>query len=101
MEIQGSVEIGRSKEVVFAYMNEPKNYVKWESGVIEHELTSEGPVGVGSKGRRVQSFMGTDESTWEITEFEENKVVAVTFESPGGSPEIFGGTSRAQATGPG
>ena len=64
------------------------------------ELTSEGPVGVGSKGRRAQSFLGTDESTWEITEYEENKVVAITFES-GRFSEIFSGTSRAPATGPG
>ena len=69
-EISGSLEIGRPAADVFAYLSDVKNNIEWESSVVEMELTSEGPIGVGSKGRRVEKFMGTEEGTWEITEFE-------------------------------
>ena len=71
----------RSAEDVFAYLSDVKNNMDWEKDVVEMEYTSEGPVGIGSTGRRVEKFMGTEESTWEITDYEENKHVAVTFAS--------------------
>ena len=80
-EIRGSIDIGRPVEDVFAYLKDSKNNVEWESNVVEMELTSEGPIGVGSKGRRVEKIMGTDEGAWEITEYEENKAIAMSFES--------------------
>ena len=82
MEIKISIDVGRSAEEVFMYLNDVKNNVQWEKEVVEMEYTSEGPVGVGSTGRRVEKFMGTEVSTWEITEYEENKHVAVEFASP-------------------
>ena len=82
MEIKGSVDIQRPVEEVFEYMNEPKNNLEWETGVLEMELTSEGPLGVGSRGRRVENYgMGTDESTWVITKHEPNKFIAMDYES--------------------
>ena len=81
MEIKGTIDIQRPVEAAFDYMNEPKNNLEWETGVLEMEYTTEGPVGVGSKGRRVENYMGRDEGTWEITEYEENKRVAIVFES--------------------
>ena len=82
MELERSVDIGRPAEDVFAYLMDVKNNIQWEKSVVEMEYTSEGPVGVGSTGRRVEKMMGTDESDWEITEYEENKRVAMKFESP-------------------
>ena len=79
-EIEGTIEIGRPVEEVFAYVTEPKNTPEWESGV-EQELTSEGPMGIGSKGRRVETFMGRDESVWEVTEWKPNELWAAKFES--------------------
>ena len=78
--LKGNIEIGRLVEEVFAYVTEPKNAQKWESGV-EAELTSEGPIGVGSKGRRVESFMGRHESVWEVTHWEPNELWGAKFES--------------------
>ncbi len=80
-EIKGSVDVQRPVEEVFAYLTDPSNNLKWEKGVLEMELTSEGPVGVGSKGRRVENYMGRDEGTYEITEFETNKGFSFRFES--------------------
>jgi len=58
----------------------------WESGV-EEKLTSEGPVGIGSKGRRVGTFMGGDELVWEVTEWKPSEPAAYRFESD----KIIGG----------
>jgi uncharacterized protein YndB with AHSA1/START domain len=80
-EIRGTIDIARPVEDVFAYLKEPKKNVEWESAVVESEMTSEGPIGVGSKGRRVEKTMGTDEGVWEITQFEENKLIEMGFES--------------------
>ena len=82
MEVKISIDVNRSAEDVFAYLSDVKNNVQWEKAVVEMEYTSEGPVGVGSTGRRVEKYWGTDESTWEVTEYEENKHAAVKFESP-------------------
>ena len=80
-ELRGSIDIGRPVEDVFAYLTDVKNNLDWESGVVESELTSDGPIGVGSKGRRVEKFFGTGKSTWEVTEYDANKRAAVRFES--------------------
>ena len=80
-ELRGSVDILRPVEDVFAFLSEPKNNLQWESGVVEMELTTEGPLGLGSKGRRVEKQLGTDKGTWEITEHVPNESLAMTFES--------------------
>ena len=81
MELKISIDVQRTAADVFAYVNDVKNNVEWEKEVVEMEYTSEGPVGVGSTGRRVEKYMGTEESTWEITEYEENQRVGVAFAS--------------------
>ena len=81
IELTGSVDVGKPAGEVFAYLSEPKNSLEWESALIDVELTSDGPVDLGSKGRRVEKYVGTDESTWEITEYAQDKTIAMTFES--------------------
>ena len=78
--LKGTIEISCPVEDVFAYVTEPKNTQEWESGV-EEELTSESPIGVGSKGRRVETFMGRDESVWQVTEWKPNEMAAFKYES--------------------
>ena len=80
-ELKGSVDILRPTEDVFAYLSDPKNNLQWETGVEENELTTEGPLAVGSKGRRVETRAGRDEGTWEITEHVTNETLSMTFES--------------------
>ena len=53
MELERSIHIGRPVGDVFASLTDVKNNVDWESNVVKMEYTSEGPVGVGSTGRRV------------------------------------------------
>ena len=80
-DIKGTIEIDRPVEAVWEYVAEPKNSMQWESGVEEMELTTEGPVRVGSKGRRVETYMGRDEAVWEVTEWIPNKRAFIKFES--------------------
>ena len=80
-EIKGTIEIGRPVEEVFTYYSDPKSSLEWERGVEVNELTSEGPMGVGSKGRRVETFMGRDEYVWEVTEWKPNELMAIKAES--------------------
>ena len=77
----GTIEIGRPVEEVFAYIAEPKNNLEWEKGVEVNEWTSEGPIGVGSKGRRVDNDFGRDEYVWEVTEWKPNELWAMKDES--------------------
>ena len=78
--LKGTIEISRPVAEVFTYVTEPKNTQEWERGA-EQELTSEGPIGLGSKGRRVETFMGRDESAREVTEWTPNEQAAFKFES--------------------
>ena len=81
-EVEGSVVISRPVEDVFAYVSDPQNDTKWQTGMIVSEFTSEGGPRVGAKGRSVEKIWGTEESTWELTEYEQNKAFAMSFESP-------------------
>ena len=75
---ENSVVINRPVEEVFAFMSDVEKAAQYESGVEERVLTSEGPLGVGSAGRDISRFLGRRrESTWEVTEFEPNKRVAI------------------------
>ena len=77
IKIEQSVVINRPVEEVFAYLSKAENATNWQSGVLESEQTSEGPVDVGTTSRVVRKLLGRRiESTSEITEFEQNKMVA-------------------------
>jgi uncharacterized membrane protein len=69
-----SVVINRPVEEVFEYMLDIHKVAQWRSGLVESEKTSEGPTGVGSTWREVETFLGRKmDSTNEMTEFEANK----------------------------
>jgi uncharacterized membrane protein len=73
-KVEASVVINRPVEEVFAFMSDVKNWLKWQSGMLEAEQSSEGPVGVGSTSRGVNQFLGRRmEWTSEITAYELNK----------------------------
>ena len=68
--LSARVDISRPIADVFAFLDEPANDLKWISGLVVSEQTSEGSVSVGTTGRRVNQFMGRRiETTWELTEY--------------------------------
>jgi uncharacterized protein YndB with AHSA1/START domain len=73
-----SVVINRPVEEVFAFATNPEKEPLWNASMEESEITSEGPIGVGSTVRSVSRVMGRPaESTWEVTEYEVNVKKAV------------------------
>jgi uncharacterized membrane protein len=84
-----SVDINRPIAEVSAFVAEPKNWLKWESGLVVSEQTSDGPVGVGTTGHRVNQFMGRRiETTWEVTEYAPD--VRAAFKSTSGDMSYTG-----------
>jgi uncharacterized protein YndB with AHSA1/START domain len=43
---------------LFAFLADPSNLPAWQTGILSAELTSQPPVGVGSKARVVRQLMG-------------------------------------------
>ena len=73
-----SVVIERPVEEVFAFATNPEKEPMWNTSMEESEITSEGPIGVGTTVRSVSRMMGrTAETTWEVTEYEVNRKKAV------------------------
>ena len=72
--MEASVVINRPVDEVFAYMADVRNWPQWNSGMLEGEQTSAGPVGVGTTFRGVNQFLGRRmEWTSEVTEYEPNR----------------------------
>ena len=89
LRFSASVDISRPIAEVSAFLDDPKSALKWVSDVVVSEQTSEGPIGVGTTGRRVSQFMGRRfESTWEITEYAPQGRVA--FKSTSGNMSYAG-----------
>jgi len=71
IKLESSVVINRPIEEVFEFADNPENEPLWQQATQEAELSSEGPMGVGTTLRRVTRFLGrTIESTSEVTEYE-------------------------------
>ncbi len=83
-----SVWIDRPVEEVFDFATNPEKEPLWNEAMQESEITSEGPMGVGTRVRSVSRVLGrTAESTWEVTEYEVNRKKAVKSTS---GPILFG-----------
>ena len=69
-------QINRPVEEVWNYLAEPANATSWMTGVIEAGPISEGPIGVGTKFRKVQRFLGwRTEMIYEAVEYEPNRTL--------------------------
>ena len=67
--ITHSVEINRSPEAVFAYLDQLDRYVDWQEDLISTRIETEGPTRVGTRGvdrRRVPG--GPRDFPFEVTE---------------------------------
>lgn len=82
--VQMSSFINRSVEDVFAYATDFSKSQEWQADVIRSEMTSPGPVGVGSTGVFVQKFMGRElANEMEVTAYEPpNRICFKTTSGP-------------------
>jgi uncharacterized membrane protein len=77
--VEASVVIDRPLEEVFAFAGNLENHTQWNSGVVEAEQTSEGPIGVGTTFRGVDHFLRQRvEWTSEVTEYQPERRVDYT-----------------------
>jgi carbon monoxide dehydrogenase subunit G len=64
-----SVSIDRPLDEVFAFVADARNRPSWDASVDSEELTSTGPIGVGTTVRtRFRSMGRPYEYTWEVVE---------------------------------
>lgn len=67
--IVSTIEIGRSPEDVFAYLDEVDKHSEWQDGLISSRVVTDGPVGVGTRVADTRKVPGGPrEMTYEITE---------------------------------
>jgi uncharacterized protein YndB with AHSA1/START domain len=72
--IEQSVVIKRPIEEVFAFATDYDTHLQWQSGVLEANITSPGPLGVGSQYTYVMQLLGQKMDTaGEITEHDAPK----------------------------
>ena len=64
-----SVEIARSPEDVFAYLDDLERHSEWNPDIVSSKRETDGPTGVGSRATDVRRAPGgTQPITYEITE---------------------------------
>ena len=70
-KIVESIEISRSPEDVFAYLDQLERQVEWQGSVISSTRETEGPVRVGTRATDVRRVPGGKQAiTYEITEYD-------------------------------
>ena len=83
IEVTAQVVINRPREDVAGYATDPANDTAWIGGIVEAELLTAPPVGVGTKVRRVAKFLGRRmEYTPEVVEYEQNSRLVMRTDSP-------------------
>ncbi len=81
--VEESIVINRPAEEVFAFVTTPENDRLWVSTAVERSRESEDPIGVGSRIRAVDTFLGRRiESTFEVTEHEPSRRSSIRLEGP-------------------
>jgi len=70
-KIVESVEISRSPEDVFAYIDQLERHGEWQSSIISVTRDTPAPTGVGSRATDLRKVPGGKQSvTYEITEYD-------------------------------
>ena len=78
MKFENSVIINQPVEQVFEFVTNPRNNAKWQTDILELEMTSENHFGLGATYRCVNRFMGKHiESENEITDYARGKTCCI------------------------
>ena len=69
--IRSSIDIARPAKDVFEYSADPTHRGEWQDSVRDPEITTSGPVGMGTRVREIRSVTGGDRTIeWEYARFE-------------------------------
>src|SRR5579862_7589481 len=75
--ITSTVEIARTPEEVFAYIDEVTRHGEWQEGLLSARLDTDGPVRVGSRVTEVRKIGGRELTmSYEITEHDPPRAFA-------------------------
>jgi uncharacterized protein YndB with AHSA1/START domain len=77
MRFSNTLTIRRAADEVFAYLARFENLPRWNYAISETRKLSAGPVGVGSRYLQVRSVPRPSEETFEVTEFEPDRRLAL------------------------
>ena len=73
---EASLVINCPVSKVFAYLTDIPRGTEWQSELVEVQLTSSGPVGIGATIREVRRFLGRNlETAFTVTEYEPDSTV--------------------------
>ncbi len=96
---EASLVINCPVSKVFAYLADIPRGAEWQSELLEVQLTSSGPVGIGTTVREVRRFLGRNlETAFTVTEYETDSRLG--FESTSG-PIPMRGYYSLEGTGDG
>ncbi|MCI0439148.1 MAG: SRPBCC family protein [Chloroflexi bacterium] len=71
IQFEHSIQINRPVHTVFEFLADPRNFSKWQSGVVQSTITSPGPIRLGTTFDEVVKIMGRKVHTsCEITQHE-------------------------------
>ena len=88
-QFEFSILIDQPAEKVFALVDQPADYPRWQPDVIDAGEDSDSTAGVGAKGWQVRKVFGrAAKMTFEVTEYEVNKLKA--FKSTSGPAKLEG-----------
>lgn len=77
--VEVSIDILGDPEEIFLFISNPANNSQWQQGMISAEVTSSGPLGVGSTYKQVANFLGRQiESNFEIIAYEPGRMIKGT-----------------------
>ena len=89
MAIRESIEISRSPEDVFAYLDDLATHGEWQEQVVSAKVDGDGPTKVGTRSTEVRKMGGREQqTTYEITEHNPPQMVA--FRGVDGSIRVIG-----------
>lgn len=75
--VVGSIEIARSPEDVFKYMDQLERHGEWQSQILSTTCLMNRPVAVGTRATDIRKTpMGKRDVTYEITEYEPPRKVS-------------------------
>ncbi|MBI4200360.1 MAG: SRPBCC family protein [Chloroflexi bacterium] len=74
IQFEHSIDINRPVHEVFEFLADPRNFPKWQTGVVQSTITSPGPTGLGTTFDEVVKIMGWKvRTTCEITQYEPDR----------------------------
>lgn len=74
--VNSTIHIKRNAADVFDFISNPENNPQWQNGMQVCEITSDGPLGIGSTYHQQAKFLGRDiVSNFEITAYEPGRLI--------------------------